>query len=173
MFRIGVIFKAYASNYMVMNGLSKVEKFIRDYNIEGELLKLNRYAKSSEDASQATGVSKDHIVKTIIVIGSDNKPYAVLLSGDRRINYDKLKRILKVKDVKLASFEDVKRITGLEPGEVSPFTEEIRRIPCILDSLVARKDVVVIGGGSHYTLVKTKVNEIIRILNPIVAEVSK
>lgn len=156
-----------------MNGLDRVEKFIKNHNVEGELLRLDRYTKSSEDASQAVGIPKDHIVKTIIVVGSNNKPYAILLSGDKKINYDKLKKILKVKDVKLASFETVKNITGLEPGEVSPFTEEIRGLTCILDSSVTRKDTIVVGGGSHYTLIKTKTSEIIRILKPIIAEISK
>jgi prolyl-tRNA editing enzyme YbaK/EbsC (Cys-tRNA(Pro) deacylase) len=156
-----------------MNGLDKVEKFIRDYNVYGELLKLDRYARTSEDASQATGIPKDHILKTIIVIGSNNTPYAILLPGDKKINYDRLKKILKVRDVRLASFEDVKNITGLEPGEVSPFTEEVKRLTCILDLSAARRDVVVVGGGSHYTLIKTRVSEIIRVLKPIVAEISK
>jgi Cys-tRNA(Pro) deacylase len=156
-----------------MNCLGKVERFIRDYNVNGELLKLDRYAKSSEDASQALGIPKDHILKTIIVIGSNNIPYAILLPGDKKISYDRLKKTLKVRDVKLASFEDVKNITGLEPGEVSPFTEEVKRLTCILDSSAARRDIVVVGGGSHYTLIKTRVSEIIRVLKPIVAEISK
>lgn len=156
-----------------MDGLSKVKEFTREYNVKGELLRLNKYTKSSEDASQATGVPRDHIVKTIIVVGSNNKPYAVLLSGDKKINYDKLKKLLKVKDVKLASFETVKNITGLEPGEVSPFTKEIKSLTCILDSPVAKKNTIVIGGGSHYTLIKTTVSEVIRVLKPIIAEISK
>jgi len=157
----------------IMNGLDKVEKFIKDYNVEGEFLRLDRYTKSSNDASKAVGIPKNHIVKTIIVIGSDNKPYAILLPGDKKINYDKLKKILKVRDVKLASFEVVKNTTGLEPGEVSPFTEEIKGLTCILDSSVTGKDIIVVGGGSHYTLIRTKTSEIIRTLKPIIAEISK
>ena len=42
-----------------------------------------------------------------------------ILGGDRRLSYKKIKKHLHLRDVALASPEQVRRLTGAEPGSVS------------------------------------------------------
>ena len=46
-------------------------------------------------------------------------------------------------------------------------------LPKIMDEEIVNKDIVLTGGGSQYTLVKIKVKDLLKVLSPIIANISK
>jgi prolyl-tRNA editing enzyme YbaK/EbsC (Cys-tRNA(Pro) deacylase) len=75
------------------------------------------------------GVSPSEIVKTLIVICA-GRPLAILAPGDRRVSFGKVARALSCgsTDARLATPDEVRAITELEPGALSPIPlpEEVR-----------------------------------------------
>ncbi|WP_456397304.1 proline--tRNA ligase [Desulfurobacterium sp.] len=99
--------------------------------------------KSINDVADFLGVDGSSLAKLIVIV-ADNKPYAILLRGDREINELKLLRLLKVKDFRFATDEEVKEFTGQEPGFLSPVNI---RIPLIVDTSVAEMVNFYTGSG--------------------------
>ncbi|SNR75372.1 proline--tRNA ligase [Desulfurobacterium atlanticum] len=99
--------------------------------------------KSIDDVAEFIGIDKSEIAKLIVVI-ADEKPYAVLLRGDREINELKLSRLLGVKDFRFATDEEVREFTGQEPGFLSPLDV---KIPLVVDVSIASMVNFTAGSG--------------------------
>ncbi len=154
------------------SNVNTIEEFIKSENINAEILRFKGKVISVDMASKVSGFPKDKIIKTLIVI-ADGKPYAILLSGDKMLDYGKLRKLLKCKKVRLARREEVMKVTGFDVGEVSPLSPSLEHIPKVADSNILSKDIVLIGGGSHYALIKIRTEELIRAISPVIADVSK
>lgn len=154
------------------NNVQKVAEYLKNKGVNAEILHFKHKVVSAVMASEVSGFPLNKIVKTLIVI-ADKKPYAIMIGGNRRLDYGKLRKLLKCKKVRLAKRDEVKEITGFDIGEVCPLSYTLERIPKIIDEEIIKKDVVLTGGGSQYTLVKIKVKELLKTLTPIVANISK
>ena len=155
-----------------MRGLDRVKDFIGKHGIRAEILGFKEGVETVPKASRASGIPPDKILKTIVVI-VEERPYIVILPGDRKLDFKKLSRELNARDIRLAKPSEVERFLNVKPGEVSPFLDEVLRFDVIIDELVLDKGKVLIGGGSINHLVKVHVNEVIRVLKPTIRDVSK
>ncbi|WP_457567143.1 proline--tRNA ligase [Desulfurobacterium sp.] len=99
--------------------------------------------KSIEDVAKFLRVKESSLAKLLVII-AEGKPYAVLLRGDREISELKLSRLLKVKDFRFATDEEVKELTGQEPGFLSPMNI---KIPLIVDVSIAEMVNFYTGSG--------------------------
>ena len=95
------------------------------------------------------------------------------LTGDKRIDYVKLRKLLNARIIRLANRDEVKKLTGFEIGEVSPLSFKLDRITKIVDRELLSMDIVLLGAGSHNALIKIKTSELLRMIKPMVADVSK
>jgi len=114
-------------------------------------------------------VPADRIIKSIVLVGSDKKPILVILPARSRISYKKIKTLLKVKDVRLAQPDEVLEHSGYPVGGVPPFNK-INRI--LIDPTVQRNARSVAGGGDPDKLVELETRDILKFLDPIVADFS-
>jgi len=133
-----------------------LEKFLRERNVEFELLKFDEPVISSELArKQINGI----IIKSILLICND-KHLLCLLLGKDKIDFEKIKRELNYKNVRLVKAKEVKEITGYDIGAVPPIAHK-QKIKTVVDSKVGMLDdeEVHLGGGSHYHLLKIKKKE--------------
>ena len=108
-----------------MSAVSKIKEFIRKYGIKAEILEFKDTVESVASASRASGVSEDKILKTLIVIAG-SKPYAVILPGDKKLDFKRLAVVTGAEKIRLARHSEVINITGVKPGEVSPLTEDVK-----------------------------------------------
>jgi Cys-tRNA(Pro)/Cys-tRNA(Cys) deacylase len=75
---------------------------------------------------------------------------AAVIGGERRIAYKKVKKALGLKDVSLAAPEQVRRVTGAEPGSISLVNPGLETI---LDANLLERERVYGGTGlPGYTL---------------------
>src|SRR3989449_10189792 len=114
-------------------------------------------------------VPADRIIKSIVLIGSDKKPVLAILPARNRISYKKIKTLLKVKDVRLAQPDEVLEHSGYPIGGVPPFNK-INRI--LLDPTVQRNSKSIAGGGDPDKLVELETEDILKFLDPIIADFS-
>ncbi len=82
---------------------------------------------TAEEVAKFLKVSKAQIVKTLIY-KADNMFVAALIPGDRELNETKLKNILNVVELELASYKDVERISGCKVGFAGPVGLKVDRI---------------------------------------------
>jgi len=93
----------------------------------------------------------------------------VILPAKNRISYRKIKALLGVKDVRLASEAEVLEYSGYPVGGVPPFNL-VERV--LLDQEVLKNATAIFGGGDVNMLVELRTKDIVEIANPIVTDVA-
>ena len=132
-----------------------------------DFIKVNKLgAKIFEAPNVRTSVQAEQIVgpletiaKSIVLVCSDGTFALVVLLGADKIDFSKVKKVLGVSDVRLASPKEVLEISGYEIGGVPPIS--IYGVRPIVDASVAEKEQVVCGGGDAQHLMRIKVGEIL------------
>ena len=99
--------------------VKRAEKSIKEFDANLKVLVLDQTARTANEAATALGCKVGAIIKSLLF--KAGKDFVLcLVSGDRRCSLNKLKNILKEKDVSMANPKDVKKITGYTIGGVSP-----------------------------------------------------
>ena len=99
--------------------VKRVEKFLKDFDQSLEVIILENSARTAKDAAIALGCDVGAIVKSLLLKTEDSF-ILCLVAGDKRCCLNKLKKIKNIKDISMASPEEVKTQTGYTIGGVSP-----------------------------------------------------
>jgi len=155
-----------------MSGVEEVKKFIEEHDLDVKILQFDEPVRTVEEAAERSKADPSEIVKTIILI-ADDRPIAAIIQGNRKIDLEKLRKVLNAKYVRLAKPSEVLKLLGIGIGAVSPLLNSMKRIRCIIDEKVLMMKKVLAGGGSEKTLVLIKPKDLAEILKPIIADISK
>lgn len=147
----------------------KLKAYIDEKGIKGEYLVFEASCHSVEDAARALGTTADCIVKNICLMGDDRFIVAIL-KGEDRVDRSRVKEILGLSKVKIASPEDILEHSGYPCGGVPSFGFEA---VFLIDSKVMEKNLVYSGGGSTNSLFAVAPKEILRANQGIVADIRK
>jgi prolyl-tRNA editing enzyme YbaK/EbsC (Cys-tRNA(Pro) deacylase) len=115
-------------------------------------------------------VQLDKIAKSIVMIDSAGDSLVAIVPAKSKVSHKKLKSILSVKDVRLASPQEVLERSGYPAGGVSPFNN-ISRV--LLDPKVLENETAIVGGGDVDKLLEVRTKDIVAILNPKVVDISE
>jgi len=120
---------------------------LKEKGVKYRLIELSDRAVSVDDVVKFSKgeLKRDEICKTLIVKDSEGKRYAIFLLGDAKIDFSKVKDLVG-KKVSLASFDEVKEETGVEPGAVCPL---VLNIPIFADKRVFEKKNINFGSGDQ------------------------
>lgn len=147
-----------------------LSRFLREMNVWFRLHEYEEDVKTVVKAGENVRIEK--VVKSLVFIDSNNEPFVVILPANRKANFKRIKRVLKVRDVRLARPGEVLAYSGYPVGAVPPvFHKRIKTV--ILDSHADAMKKVFAGGGDVNKLIEMKVEDIKRIDNPIIADVSE
>ncbi len=115
--------------------------------VEFRLIELSQRAVSVEDVVRysVSEIAVDEICKTILLKDSAGERHAVFLLGSQRIDFGKVKGVIG-RSAKIATFEEVKATTGVEPGAICPI---LLKDPLLVDHIVLTKEKINFGSGHH------------------------
>ena len=149
----------------------RLQEYITKKGLKAEIIEFTSPTMTVEESVVALGCKTDEIIKSMIVITDSEDFYLVILQGNRRIKTRKLKKLLNVKDIKLASPTQVLKATGYKVGDVPPVSVNL---PIILDELVIEQEGIKLygGGGAPQKLLAISLEELLECLDPIVADIS-
>lgn len=134
-------------------GVKETKSIMDDLGIEGEIIQHDESGSSTEDASEALGVPKYKILKTLLFVSEKDNYVGAIVTGDAKVDVDKLESLSKTETLELAGRETVREITGFEVGGVPPFALA-DRCPSYVDNQVLAQDFVVGAAGTEYAGVK-------------------
>ena len=89
------------------------------------IIEFSEPVKTVEQASKQ--VDAERIAKSIVMIDSNGEPLLAIVAAKSKISHRKLKDLLDVRDVRLASPKEVLLHSGYPVGGVPPFNN-IRRV---------------------------------------------
>jgi prolyl-tRNA editing enzyme YbaK/EbsC (Cys-tRNA(Pro) deacylase) len=144
-------------------------KILREKGVPFRIIELSEKAISVEDVIEysKSRINPEEICKTIIVKDKKGEKYGVFLRGSDRIDFNKLNKILG--KVSIASLEDVKESTGVEPGSVCPLTLQN---PILVDERVLSLEKINFGSGNHLYGIELKTSELKDIINYQVKDIA-
>ena len=148
----------------------RLQKYIDENGLNAQIISLDTSTRTVEESIKALGCKSEEIVKSIIVVTNTNEFFLILLQGNRKIKTRKLKKVLNVKDIKLASPEQVERVSGYRVGDVPPISV---KLPVILDELVLEvASNLYAGGGAPTKFLNMSSDELMDCTHPLIANVS-
>ena len=105
-----------------------------------------------------------------VVVYSGDKGYGMLvLPADYALDLKEVCRLLGLIDVRLASESELMEVfTGCEAGAMPPFGN-FYGIPVLLDETVSKSEYIVFTAGTHCDVVRMRVADFQRLVNPRVA----
>ena len=150
--------------------VKRVQEFIKRFDNKLKVLVLDTTAKTANDAANSLKCEVGAIVKSLL-FKADGSFLICLVAGDKRCSLNKLKKILKKKDVSMANADEVKAATGFSIGGVAPVAY-ITNLDILIDKSLSRFQYVFGAAGHPNCVFKITYNQLIKITNGSEKEIS-
>ncbi len=139
-----------------MSGLDKVKKYLAEKGIDAEIAVLDSSTKTSRIAAEALHCTIAQIAKSIVF--KTSKPIIVVISGDKRVDVEKLSTIIREK-AEIASPLYIQEHTGYAVGGVPPFPHS-PDVKVYLDASLFRWGYVWAAAGEANAVMKISVKDL-------------
>ena len=149
----------------------RAEKSLKEFNPNLKVIVLEQTARTANDAATALGCKVGAIVKSLLFKAGEDFVLC-LVSGDKRCSLNKLKKITQIKDISMASPEDVKIQTGYTIGGVSP-VGHLKKINIFVDISLERFEDIFAAAGHPNCVFKINFENLQKITNGEVKDISE
>ena len=139
----------------------RVEKSLKEFDPNINVITLNSSARTAQEAASSLGCEVGAIVKSLL-FRADNTFILNLVAGDRKASLNKIKKILKKKDVSMANAEQVKSQTGFSIGGVSPVAH-LEKIEILIDSSLSKYENVYAAAGHPNSIFKITYKQLVKL----------
>ena len=149
--------------------VNRVNVALKKFNESFNIIVLNTTAKTAENAANSLKCDLGAIVKSL-VFRAENEFLICLIAGDKRCSLNKLKKILKKKDVSMANADQVKENTGFSIGGVSPIAH-LKKMKIIVDKSLSRFEYIYAAAGHPDCVFKITYLDLIKLTNGVEEEI--
>ena len=125
--------------------VKRAKKAIKDFNKSFDVIILNESARTAKDAASSLKCEVGAIIKSLLFRTEDTFVLC-LIAGDKKCSLNKLKKLTNMKNISMASPDDVKIQTGYTIGGVSPIGNLNNSKVLIDNSLERFKDLYAAAG---------------------------
>src|SRR5438876_5754698 len=129
---------------------ARVRRFFAERGVHVDIQTFDASVHTAQQAAQSLGTEVRNIVK-LLVFEADGQPVLVLCSGDRRVDTAKLATLCAAQQVRQASAERLKSVTGYSIGGVPPVAHTTA-LPIFMDQELLTCEVVYAAAGTARTL---------------------
>lgn len=126
---------------------------------------------TSEDAARVRGTHLSEGAKALLLY-ADEKPIMITVAGDRKLDMKAFKGAYGVKDLRMATPEEVEKVTHTQVGAVPPFGV-IFDIPLYMDESLRGNETVAFSAGLHTKSIRVAQKMYEKVAKPIVGSFSK
>ncbi|HVN34250.1 MAG TPA: aminoacyl-tRNA deacylase [Casimicrobiaceae bacterium] len=125
----------------------------------------------TEVSARELGVPEHAVIKTLIMEDDRGTPLVVLMHGDREVSTKNLARLIGAKSVAPCAPAVADRHSGYQVGGTSPFGTR-RVMPVYMERSIAELPCAYINGGRRGYLVGMLPADIVRVLQPVLADIA-
>lgn len=150
-----------------------IDQLVRDYcdslaelGIENAVLQ-HPPSKEISGVLASLGLSFADCVPTLIM-RADGRFLAIVIRGDTRADFRKIKKLLGVRDLRMATPNELTELTGLPLGTARVYT---RGVQTIIDTQVLEKEYLAGGSGRFDCSIRVRTSHLTKIPNSMVADV--
>ena len=151
--------------------VKRVEKFLKEYDTNLNVTLLDSSARTALEAAASLNCEVGAIVKSLL-FKAENTFILCLVAGDKKGSLNKIKKILNIKDVSMASADEVKDVTGFTIGGVSPIGH-IKKINIYIDNSLERFDNLYAAAGHPNCVFKINYSNLQKMTQGLIKEISE
>ncbi|WP_422486587.1 aminoacyl-tRNA deacylase [Gudongella sp. DL1XJH-153] len=148
----------------------KLKMYMVDKGVDAEHLHFEQTCHSVQEAADAAGATPDDLVKNICMVNDEGDLIVAIVKGEDRVSTSRVGKALKIERPRTATENEILEKTGFPCGGVPSFGYNAT---FIVDPKVMEKEYVYSGGGSEYSLVRIKSQELSEINDGIILRVRK
>jgi Ala-tRNA(Pro) deacylase len=132
----------------------------------------HREAYTAQEVAQCEHISGHRLAKVVLVI-ADGKPIELILPASRKVDMDRLRRVLRSHFVRLASEAEIERIfNDVEAGAV-PALRHWRDVEVLMDRDMEVEGEIMIQAGTHEDAICLDYHDWFDIVSPRIAAFSR
>tara|TARA_B100000287_G_C20335663_1_gene663624 strand:+ start:30 stop:509 length:480 start_codon:yes stop_codon:yes gene_type:complete len=151
--------------------VKRVEQVLKAFDPKLTVIVLKTSARTAIEASSSLGCEVGAIVKSLL-FKTENSFTLCLVAGDRKASIIKIKKTLNIKDVSMASADEVKDVTGFTIGGVSP-VGHLNKIDVFIDNSLKRFESLYAAAGHPNCVFKLDFINLQKITNGSIKEISE
>ena len=151
--------------------VKRVEQILKEFDKNQKIIVLNTSARTALEAASSLGCEVGAIVKSLL-FKTENSFILCLIAGDKKASLKKIKNILEIRDVSMASADDVKKITGYTIGGVSPVSH-LNLINIFIDNSLERFMHLYAAAGHPNCVFKISYEDLKKITNGSIKELAE
>jgi aspartyl-tRNA synthetase len=126
---------------------------------------------TSEEAAKVRNTNPHEGAKALVLY-ADGKPLMIVVPGDMKVDMKEFKHQFDVRDLRMATPEEVLKHTGVAIGAVPPFGH-IFGLPLYVDRALQENERVVFNAGLHNKSIRLKESDWEIVAKPVVGNFSK
>lgn len=149
------------------------EKIINLLESKHAAYKLTEHTavRTSEEAARIRGVPLKTGAKAMVAKCKDDY-YLLVLPADKQIDWKRLRSILQVRDIRLATAEEAEQVAHVQMGSVPPFGN-VLGLPTYFDQGLFENEVVNFNPGSITHSIAMQSADLRALVTPIVDSFTK
>jgi Ala-tRNA(Pro) deacylase len=153
----------------IMSVPKKIQALLKDSGVEYTVIRHDP-VYTSEDAAKIRDTNISMGAKALVLF-ADKKPILAVVPGDRKLDFRLFKNKFDVRDLRMASSDEVREITTLEVGSIPPLGS-VMGLKSYYDESFIDKDRVAFNAGSHTLSIKMKASDLLRVENPVISSIT-
>ena len=157
------------SELLNKESVKKVKESIKKFSSNLEILVLDSTARTAKEAANSLKCELGAIVKSL-VFKANGDFLICLVAGDKRCSLNKIKKILKKKDVSMANADEVKKNTGFSIGGVAP-VGHLKKLNILIDKSLDRFKHVYGAAGHPDCVFKITYANLVKLTNGVEKEI--
>ena len=151
--------------------VKRVQKILTDFDPDKKVIVLDTSARTALEAASSLGCEIGAIVKSLL-FKTESLFTLCLVAGDKKASLNKIKKTLNIKDVSMASADDVKNITGYTIGGVSPIGH-LNKVNVFIDNSLERFTSLFAAAGHPNCVFKINFTDLQKITNGSIREITE
>ncbi|MED3996069.1 YbaK/EbsC family protein [Peribacillus frigoritolerans] len=131
--------------------MEELQEILEKSKYTYEIIQHEKPILSKQDGTKYFGIEVGQTAPTLI-LNSDKGFFVLIVSGSRsQVNFEKIADILGCSKVKLASPEEVQKVSGFQVGSVPMIGIDL---PCVIDKRLFHYDFIYGGSGQSTSTLK-------------------
>jgi Ala-tRNA(Pro) deacylase len=123
---------------------------------------------TSEQAAQIRGSDLSKGAKALVCY-ADKQSVLLVVPGNMKADFKSYKRVFSIKDIRMATPEEVQNLTGLTIGSIPPFGSLMGLKSYFADQFSSKNEIV-FNAGSHSVSIFMTAEDLIKAENPVMGD---
>ena len=151
-----------------MSITGKLNDFLKESKVKFERI-THEETFTSQETAQAEHVSGNQVAK-VVMVKADGKDVMSVLSAAHLLDLNKLKKIMKAREVRLASEQEFTELfPDCDRGAMPPFGT-LYGLPFFVDQGLAENKHIVFNAGTHKESIKMTYKDYSKLAKPTMAD---